>query len=153
MASPIFGFGRKQAKYRAAIAEYDQARLAYEKKVLEAFKEVDDAVVTLRNIHRTAQLKENLRDAARKYVLLAHLQYRGGSINYIDVLDAQRRYFEAQIGLSNAVRDEHLAIVQLYKALGGGWEMEQQTDDTAGKADKPGKSKTSGKPKQKTAEE
>ncbi len=156
LASPIFGFGRKQAKYRAAIAEYDQARLAYEKKVLEAFKEVDDAVVTLRNIHRTAQLKENLRDAARKYVLLAHLQYRGGSINYIDVLDAQRRYFEAQIGLSNAVRDEHLAIVQLYKALGGGWEMEQQTDDTAGKADKAGKAgkeKTSGKPKQKNAEE
>lgn len=43
------------------------------------------------------------------------------SINYIDVLDAQRRYFDAQIGLSNAVRDEHLALVQLYKALGGGW--------------------------------
>ena len=54
-------------------------------------------------------------------VELANLQYRGGSINYIDVLDAQRRYFDAQIGLSNAVRDEHLALVQLYKALGGGW--------------------------------
>ena len=41
--------------------------------------------------------------------------------NYIDVLDAQRRYFDAQIGVSNAVRDEHLALVDLYKALGGGW--------------------------------
>ena len=57
----------------------------------------------------------------RKYVELAHLQYRAGSTNYIDVLDAQRRYFDAQIGLSNSVRDEHLALVQLYKALGGGW--------------------------------
>ena len=53
----------------------------------------------------------------------AHLVDRSspGSTNYIDVLDAQRRYFDAQIGLSNSVRDEHLALVQLYKALGGGW--------------------------------
>ena len=70
----------------------------------------------------TAALKGALCDAAREYVRLAHLQYRAGSINYIDVLDAQRRYFDAQIGLSNAVRDEHLALVGLYKALGGGWQ-------------------------------
>ncbi|MDE6876428.1 MAG: TolC family protein, partial [Alistipes sp.] len=66
-------------------------------------------------------LKIHSRDAALKYVELARLQYQSGSINYIDVLDAQRRYFDAQIGLSNAVRDENLALVQLYKALGGGW--------------------------------
>ena len=121
IAAPVFGFGRKQAKYRAALAAYDVARLGYEKKVLEVFKEANDAVVTYRNVRKTAALKVALRDAARKYVELANLQYRGGSINYIDVLDAQRRYFDAQIGLSNAVRDEHLALVQLYKALGGGW--------------------------------
>ena len=119
IAAPVFG--RKQAKYRAALAAYDVARLGYEKKVLEVFKEANDAVVTYRNVRKTAALKVALRDAARKYVELANLQYRGGSINYIDVLDAQRRYFDAQIGLSNAVRDEHLALVQLYKALGGGW--------------------------------
>ena len=121
IAAPVFGFGRKQAKYRAALAAYDVARLGYEKKVLEVFKEANDAVVTYRNVRKTAALKVALRDAARKYVELANLQYRSGSINYIDVLDAQRRYFDAQIGLSNAVRDEHLALVQLYKALGGGW--------------------------------
>lgn len=121
LASPVFGFGRKQARYRAALAAYDEARLAYEKKVLEVFREASDAIVTYRKVRRTAELKVALRDAARKYVELANLQYRGGSINYIDVLDAQRRYFDAQIGLSNAVRDEHLALVQLYKVLGGGW--------------------------------
>ena len=121
LASPIFGFGRKQARYRAALAAYDEARLAYEQKVLTVFKEADDAVVTYRSARKTAALKLNLRDAASKYVELAHLQYRAGSTNYIDVLDAQRRYFDAQIGLSNSVRDEHLALVQLYKALGGGW--------------------------------
>ena len=123
IAAPVFGFGRKQAKYRAALATYDEARLAYEKKVLEVFKETDDAIVTYRNVRRTAELNVTLRDAASKYVKLANIQYRGGNINYIDVLDAQRRYLDAQIGLSNAVRDEHLALVQLYKALGGGWTM------------------------------
>lgn len=126
LAGPVFGFGRKQAKYKAALAAYDEARLGYEQKVLEVFKEASDAVVTYRNVRKTAMLKLNLRDAARKYVELAHLQYRSGSINYIDVLDAQRRYFDAQIGLSNAVRDEHLALVALYKALGGGWSVAEE---------------------------
>ena len=103
LASPIFGFGRKQARYRAALAAYDEARLAYEQKVLTVFKEADDAVITYRSARKTAALKLNLRDAASKYVELAHLQYRAGSTNYIDVLDAQRRYFDAQIGLSNSV--------------------------------------------------
>ncbi|MCM1300397.1 MAG: efflux transporter outer membrane subunit [Alistipes senegalensis] len=124
LTAPIFGFGRKQATYKASLAAYEQARLAYEQKVLEVFKETDDAIVTYRSVRETARLKSDLCDAARKYVDLANLQYRAGSINYIDVLDAQRRYFDAQIGLSNAVRDEHLALVQLYKALGGGWQQE-----------------------------
>ncbi len=122
LLSPVFGFGRKQARYRASLAAYDEARLAYEQKVLEVFREANDAVVSYRKARETAMLKKTLRDAARKYVELAQVQYRGGSINYIDVLDAQRRYFDAQIGLSNAVRDEHLALVQLYKSLGGGWQ-------------------------------
>ena len=46
-----------------------------------------------------------------------------GVINYIDVLDAQRRYFDAQIGLANAVRDEYFAMINLYKTLGGGWHV------------------------------
>ncbi len=49
------------------------------------------------------------------------MQYRAGSINYIEVLDAQRRHFDAQIALSNAIRDENIALVRLYKSLGGGW--------------------------------
>lgn len=125
LVSPVFGFGRKRAKYKASLAAYDVARFGYEKKVLEVFSEVNDAVVTYRKTRETAALRITLREAALKYVELAHLQYRGGSINYIDVLDAQRRYFDAQIGLSNAVRDEHLALVQLYKSLGGGWQTKE----------------------------
>ncbi|MDE5706901.1 MAG: efflux transporter outer membrane subunit, partial [Alistipes sp.] len=92
LASPVFGFGRKQARYRAALAAYDEARYGYEQKVLEVLREANDAVITYRNLRKTATLKATLRDAARKYVELAYLQYRNGAINYIDVLDAQRRY-------------------------------------------------------------
>lgn len=117
----IFDFGRNKRKYKAAVAAYEQARLAYERDVMAAFTEVSDAVVTYLRMLETAQRRTELRDAAFKYVDLANKQYIGGTINYIDVLDAHRRYFDAQTSLLNAVRDEYLSIVALYKALGGGW--------------------------------
>lgn len=122
LTAPIFEFGRRKAKYKAAIQAYEIARLDYEKRVLLAFKETNDAVALYRNARKATELKNDLREAALKYVELATLQYKYGGTKYIDVLDAQRRYFEAQIGLSNAVRDEYIAIVQLYKSLGGGWQ-------------------------------
>lgn len=121
----IFDFGRKKRKYQASIAVYDQARYDYEKAVITAFTEVNSAMSTYKRVKETSRLKVELRDATVKYVQLAHLQYRAGTLNYIDVLDAQRRYFDAQIGVSNALRDEYLAIINLYKVLGGGW----TTDD------------------------
>lgn len=90
--------------------------------MLEAFKEVDDAVITYRKLRQATSLKIHSRNAAKKYVDLAQKQYRAGSINYIEVLDAQRRYLDAQLGLTNAIRDENIALVRLYKALGGGWQ-------------------------------
>ena len=68
-------------------------------------------------------LRANLERSAKSYMDLAQLQYINGVINYLDVLDAQRGYFDAQIGLSNAIRDELITVVQLYKALGGGWKQ------------------------------
>ena len=126
LTAPLFAFGSKRAKYRAALAAYDQARLAYEQKVLEVFREVNDAVVAYRNMRRTAELKFNLKEAARQYVVLAKLQYINGVIRYIDVLDAQRKFFDAQVEESKAVRNEHLALVGLYKALGGGWDTPER---------------------------
>ena len=72
------------------------------------------------------QLKQRLEQSAKKYMELAQYQYINGVIRYLDVLDAQT-------GLSNAVRDEQIALVQLYKALGGGWNPE---DDAPGKGQK-----------------
>lgn len=123
ISGTILDFGRNKRRYKASIAAYDQSRLNYEQKVLTAFKEVDDAAVTFRLIKQTTERRRELLEAAQKYAQLAYMQYSMGVINYIDVLDAQRRYFEAQVGLSNAVRDEYLALINLYKSLGGGWSI------------------------------
>ena len=120
IAGTIFDFGRKHRRYKAAIAQYEQARLAYEKCVLTAFHEVDNAALNFRLTRQTTERRRELLEAARKYATLAYAQYNMGVINYIDVLDAQRRYFDAQVGVSNAVRDQYLALVTLYKCLGGG---------------------------------
>ncbi len=123
IVAPLFSFGKRKAKFDASVAAYNQEKLAYEKAVLVAFKEVYDAVVTYRSARENTVLMRDLRDATKKYVDLAQLQYINGVISYIDVLDAHRRYFTAQIGLSDAISAESLAFVSLYKALGGGWEQ------------------------------
>ena len=121
ITSPIFHFNKYRAKYKASIQAYEQAKHKYEKKVLEAFKEVNDAVITYQTTCEKVELMGNLKEASGKYVDLTRYQLQTGSINYIDILDAQRSYFKAEIDYSNALRDEYLAILQLYKALGGGW--------------------------------
>lgn len=121
LTSPVFSFGKRKAKYEAAIKAYDAQRFQYEKKVLQAFKEVNDAVISYTSANKTVELMQNLKDASRKYVDLALFQHINGHISYIDVLDAQRSYLNAEIDLTNAVRDEYIALIELYKALGGGW--------------------------------
>ncbi len=122
IVAPLFDFGKRKAQFEAAVAVYNQEKLAYEKAVLVAFKEVYDAVVTYRSARENTVLMRNLRDATQKYVDLARLQYMNGVIRYIDVLDAQRKNFTASIDLSNAITQESIAFVSLYKALGGGWQ-------------------------------
>ncbi|MCH5240565.1 MAG: TolC family protein [Muribaculaceae bacterium] len=121
--APLVDFGKRKNRYKAAVAAYNESRLTYENKVLEAFNEVDNALSRYNSARRAVIKDTELLEAADKYQELTWKQYRGGTINYIDVLDAQRRYFEAQIAKMNAIRDEHLALVQLYKALGGGWQL------------------------------
>lgn len=123
--APLVDFGKRKNTYKAAVAAYNESRLAYESKVLEAFNEVDNALTRYNSARMAVTKDTELLDAARKYQELTWKQYRGGTINYIDVLDAQRRFFEARIAQMNAIRDEHLALVQLYKALGGGWQLRE----------------------------
>ena len=120
LGGTVFDFGKKKRAWQQAVQEYEQARLAYEQCVLAAFVEVQDAVTAFHKARKTADLMEELRSAALKYVELSRLQYRGGMLHYLEVLDAQRQYFDSQVGFANARRDEYLALVRVYKAVGGG---------------------------------
>ena len=91
--------------------------------MISAFKEVNDAIITIRKAKEIRFSQERLEAASAKYLKLAELQYINGVTNYIDVLDAQRGYLDAQISLNNAVQNELLAVVYLYKALGGGYTL------------------------------
>lgn len=123
LISPLFSFGAKKAKYKAQQAVYEQEAASFEKTVLTAFHETDNAIMAYKGACETKERRQELEQASKKYVELARLQYINGVISYFDVLDAQRNYFDAQIGLSNAVRDEYISIVNLYKSLGGGWDF------------------------------
>lgn len=120
LTGPLFQMGRNRAAHRAAQAAYEQEVLRYEQKVLEVFQEVDNALETFRRTREMHVSAEALYRSAQSYEQLAHLQYVNGAVSYIDVLDAQRQLFDAQIALNNAKLNELTATVSLYKALGGG---------------------------------
>lgn len=118
---PIFDAGKRQAQYRAKQAAYEQAQLNYEKTVMNAFTEVMNAIVEFNRVKEIYNSSFQLERSAKTAMEKAQLQYINGVISYLDVLDAQRSYFDAQIGLSNAMLAKQLCIVRLYSALGGGW--------------------------------
>lgn len=121
LVQPLLGLVKNKARHKAAQAQLEQEVYAYQKTVLTAFKEVNDAIVASRKNKDITTSWRVLESSAGNYLELAQLQYINGVTNYMDVLDAQRELLEAQIGLNKAVLNELLSTVQLYKALGGGY--------------------------------
>lgn len=121
LLQPLFAMGKNKAKLKAARARYEQEVSSYQKSVLTTFKEANNAIVNIRKAKEIRQSYERLLTAAGTYLQLAQLQYINGVTNYIDVLDAQRGMFDAQVSLNKATLDELLSAVYLYKALGGGY--------------------------------
>lgn len=122
--NPVFAMGKRRAALKAKKAAYEQAAYAYEKAVLKAFKDARNAIVEFNKTREVYETRLRLEQASKSALDLAELQYINGVIGYIDLLDAQRGYLDAQIGLSNAIRDKQITLVNLYKALGGGWSQE-----------------------------
>lgn len=121
LLAPLFALGKNRAILKAERLAYEQSCYSYEKTVLSAFIDVRNAIVNFNKIKDIYEARFELEQAAKVNVELAQLQYINGVIDYLDLLDAQRGYFDAQIGLSNAIRDKQISLIQLYKALGGGW--------------------------------
>lgn len=122
VTQPIFTWGRISSNVDAARAQQVIAVEQYRQTVRTAFKEVDDALVAYqRNVEQRDALARAVA-ANRERARLADLRYRGGVTIYLEVLIAQQDVFESELRLSSASRDVYEAIVDLYVALGGGWQ-------------------------------
>ena len=121
LLQPLFAMGKNRAILKAKKAACEQAAYTYEKVVLSAFKDAYNAIAEYNKVKEIYNTRNHLEKASKSTLELAQLQYINEAIGYMDLLDAQRGYLDAQIGLSNAIRDKQITMVHLYKALGGGW--------------------------------
>lgn len=118
---PLFTGGRLINETRAARARVDQARAAYEQTALIALGEAGDALAAMRTWRNEVTAQQTQAQALRRALYLAELRYRTGVANYLEVLEAQRGLFGAELALSQAQLGQLTAAVQLYRALGGSW--------------------------------
>ena len=120
---PLFQGGGLHGQYEAANAAWEEAKLRYQQTALNAFADVADALVSRQKL---AEVREQQARAVRAYedaVKIATERYIAGSASYYEVLQAQQQLFPSQVALAETRRNELIAMVRLYKALGGGWNL------------------------------
>jgi outer membrane protein, multidrug efflux system len=123
LTQPIFTGGRIRSGVRFAEAQQQEALLVYQQTIQQAFREVSDALVAYRKNQEFRGQQELLTQSAQDAARLSDMRYRGGVTSYLEVLTNETNYFSAELSLTQAQRNELLALVQLYKALGGGWQQ------------------------------
>lgn len=119
--APLFTGGRLEANEQAAWARAKQAEATWKRAAQGAFRDVADALAVLRHAREVVQAENDQVVARRRGLDLATQRFKGELASYFEVLDAQRELFPAEILLASAKREEMLAVVRLYRALGGGW--------------------------------
>lgn len=126
LLAPIFTGGALTANYEAARARAEQAALTYRRTILIALRETSDALVAYGRDREEAAGNRDRVAVAEEYLRLAEMRFRSGVISYLEVLDAQRQLFAAQLDLNASELNYRLDAVQLYRALGGGWSPAQR---------------------------
>jgi multidrug efflux system outer membrane protein len=119
---PIFNWGRVGAGVDSAEARAQAALDQYRQTVIQAFRDVSDSLVEHQKRREFRIQQEALVVAARDAARLATIRYQGGVSSYLEVLDSERQLFDAELLEVRTFRDELLAVVRLYRALGGGWQ-------------------------------
>jgi outer membrane protein, multidrug efflux system len=122
VSQPIFAAGRLKSGVKLAEAGRDEALVQYEKTIQTAFTEVSDALIAHQRVRESRVKQEALVTTLQDRKRLAYLRYQGGVNTQLDALDADRDLFTAQLSLAEIRLNELLSVVQLYKALGGGWQ-------------------------------
>jgi len=122
---PIFHAGQLRGNLHAAEARREQALIQYQQTIQQAFRDVEDALVFRAKASDIRTHQEARVQAAGRALDIANRRYTNGLGTYLDVLDAQRQLFAAEVDLAGISRDQLTAVVQVYKALGGGWEVKE----------------------------
>ena len=123
ITQPIFTGGRLKSNVKFARAQQELAVIEYQRTIQNAFREVSDALVQYRKVKEIRVQQELLVTTLQDRSRLAYLRYEGGVDTLLNALDADRELFEAELNLTQTKRDELVSVVQLYKALGGGWQQ------------------------------
>ena len=126
-SGPLFEGGRLTGQYRQRKAAREEARLRYQYTVLAAFQDVANALISREKLAEIREQQANEVKALEAAVRVSTERYVAGKASYYEVLEAQQQLFPAELNLARTERDQLLAIVQLYKALGGGWESSPKT--------------------------
>lgn len=120
-SQPLFAGGAIAAGVRVTEAFRDEALLAYQKAIQSAFRDVEDALVDQRRTREQLDAQARQVDALRIYASTARLRYENGYTSYIEVLDAERSLFDAELAFTQTRGGLLQALINLYKAMGGGW--------------------------------
>ncbi len=118
---PLFNSGENQHRVDAEIARTQQLLNRYEQTVLNAYREVENALVAVRTYREEVQARNRQMEAAQNAANLAWVRYDNGVTSYLEILETQRSLFNSQLAASEARQLELNSIVELYRALGGGW--------------------------------
>jgi multidrug efflux system outer membrane protein len=121
LVGPLFQAGQIKKNYQAAQARFEQGKVLYEAAVTNSLREVSGALVDRSKLVETERQRARTVKAYTEAVRLANIRYTSGLSAYFEVLDAQQQLFPAEISLAQTHLDQLLAVVALYKALGGGW--------------------------------
>jgi len=123
LAQPIFTAGRLRSNVRLAEAQEQEAVLFYQETIQGAFRDVSDGLIAYRKTQEFSEQQQLLVNSAQDAARLSHMRYSGGVASYLEVLTNETNYFSAELSLVQAQLNELLALVQLYRGLGGGWEQ------------------------------
>jgi outer membrane protein, multidrug efflux system len=121
LAQPLFEGGYLRNNLRYAKSQYRQALISYKQTIQQAFGDVSDALIAYQKYHGVLLGDEQSVRDLQDSVDVSLMRYRGGTANYLDVLDSQRSLFSAELTLAQARNSEYQSLVELYKSLGGGW--------------------------------
>jgi len=122
ITQPLFEGGKLRGQLELSKAQKEESVINYQQIILGAFRDVSNALIAAQKSRDTRIEQEKLVAAAQDATRLSRVRYQGGAASYIEVLTNDTNYFNAQLNLVTAQQDEALSLVQLYSALGGGWQ-------------------------------